>query len=89
MLHPWRTIRRLTASKATAFLAATLADINENGWIHAQKWKEPMIKAFGEGFYESLVQWEPMASLDDILLAEALSAKVKRYGLGLPPAPDD
>ncbi|MGA8310339.1 MAG: hypothetical protein WB755_09945 [Terriglobales bacterium] len=48
-----------------------------------------MIKAFGEGFYESLVQWEPMASLDDILLAEALSAKVKRYGLGLPPAPDD
>ncbi len=70
---------------ATAFLAATRDDINDNAWIHTQEWKEPMIKAFGEGFYESLVQWRPMSSLYDILLAEALSAKGKLYSMELPP----
>jgi hypothetical protein len=43
-----------------------------------------MIKAFGEAFYESLVEWAPMCSLDGILLAEALSAKGKIYGMELP-----
>jgi len=78
----WASKADLTS--ATALLAATRDDINDDGWIHAEEWKEPMIKAFGERFYQSLVQWRPMSSLDDILLAEALCAKGKLYGMGLP-----
>ena len=44
-----------------------------------------MVEAFGEKFNDLLNDWEPMTSVDDILLAEMLSAKSKRFGMRLPP----
>lgn len=58
-------------------------DIEANGWIHADEWKQPVIRAFGDEFFSMLTEWVPM-KVDAIRMAETLVDKSERFGMPLP-----
>ena len=68
---------------ALGFLSALRQDIKTNGWVHADTWKEPVTKIFGQEFYESLTEWVPM-NISGIQLAEMLSAQAANFNMPLP-----
>jgi len=71
------------------FLSSLLQDVEANGWIHADDWKDRVIKAFGQKFYDSLTEWVPM-NISTIQVAEMLSAHAANFSMPLPStiAPD-
>jgi len=71
------------------FLSSLLQDVEANGRIHADDWKDRVIKAFGQKFYDSLTEWVPM-NIATIQVAEMLSAHAANFNMPLPStiAPD-
>lgn len=70
---------------AKRFLTELAEDLAANGFCHMEDQRERIIRAYGQQFYDSLMEWEPMANIDDVRLAAMLSAKDKMYGMQLPP----
>jgi hypothetical protein len=79
----WYGFGRAELRAATRMLLALRADIQANGWIHREQWKESLDKTFGSELYDLLTNWSP-ASIDDILMAEHLVAHAKTFGKPLP-----
>jgi hypothetical protein len=63
---------------AIRFLSELRQDVEENGWIHADKWKQSVIRVFGDEYFSMLTEWIP-PNPDAIRMAEALVAKSKRF----------
>ena len=82
----WYGFGRAELRSATRMLSALRADIQANGWIHAEQWKESLDKTFGSEFYELLANWSP-GSIDAIHLAEHLVAHAKTFNMPLPELP--
>jgi hypothetical protein len=72
---------------ATRMLMDLRTDIQANGWLHAEQWKEPLTKTFGNSeFYDMLESFSP-GSIDAILAAEHLEAHAKTFKMPLPEIP--
>jgi hypothetical protein len=79
----WYGSNRETIRQGRRFLAKLREDIEQNGWIHAEEWKDSIIKGFGVEFYELLNKWAPM-NLDAVRLAEFLHARSETFKTPLP-----
>lgn len=84
-------IRWYGASKADLRTAIRLLeefqkDFASSGFLHSAEWQELLTKAFGSGFYDSLVEWKSM-SIDSILMGQMLDAKTEKYEMKLPEVP--
>ena len=63
------------------FLRDLRAEVTHNGLLHVAEdgpWKELILKGFGPGFYERLMEWKGM-SIDSILLAESIVQKAEDF----------
>jgi hypothetical protein len=74
---------------AKRFLEQLREDMESSGFLHVEELKDSITKTYGQECYDSLMQWKPMASIDDVRLAAALSEKNKRFGMDHPPQLDD
>jgi hypothetical protein len=81
----WYASGRAELRAAVGLLLALRKDIQWGGWIHSERWKEPLDKTFGSGFYELLAKWSP-GDLQAIRLAEHLVAHEKTFNMPLPEA---
>lgn len=68
---------------AEQLLTKLRADVQQNGWHHAEQWKEALTRTFGGDFYDSLTNWSP-GSVDAIRIAEYLTAHAGTF-VGAPP----
>jgi hypothetical protein len=82
----WYTASRQDLGRAIGILEHVSRDFETGGRVR-EEWKEPLDKAFGGGFYESLTKWTSM-SIDAILIADHLAKHAKTFGKPLP-YPDD
>jgi hypothetical protein len=69
--------------QAMAYLSSLLQEVEANGLLHAGDWKEPVIKAFGQGFYDSLIDWEPI-NVAAIQMAKGLIGHATNFNMPLP-----
>lgn len=79
----WYLWDRADLRAAAKMLLALRADIEANGWIHAEQWKEPLTKIFSGEFYNLLSDFSP-GSIEVIHLAEHLKEHEKLFGGHLP-----
>lgn len=75
---------RKALGEALRFLAELRKDVAANMLFHADQWKEAVVKTFGPEFWETLTEWTPSASADDILMADMLGYKHENWGIELP-----
>lgn len=80
----WYLWGRADLHAAAKMLVALRADIEANGWIHADRWKEPLTTIFsGDEFYNSLSDWSP-GNIVAIQAAEYLVKHAELYNMPLP-----
>jgi hypothetical protein len=58
-------------------------DVSQNGLLHAENWKDEIVKAFGVAFYDSLTEWKPM-NVDAMYMAEHLQRHAETFKRPLP-----
>jgi hypothetical protein len=66
-----------------ALLSDLSQDVRANGWAHANKWRDPVTRSFGQDFYRLLTEWLPV-DVTAILAARALSGHAKNFDMPLP-----
>jgi hypothetical protein len=80
----WYGWGRAELRAAARTLMELRADIQANGWIHADRWKEPLTTMFsGDEFYNSLSDWSP-GNIVAIQAAEYLVKHAELYNMPLP-----
>jgi hypothetical protein len=76
----WYLWGRADLNAAAKWLLALRADIEANGWINKDRWKEPMRKIFsGDEFYNLLSDWSP-GPITAIFAAEHLAEHQRLFG---------
>jgi hypothetical protein len=85
ILHSrWYGASNADLNRAIRVLLDLRQDVASNGWIHRERWKDVLIKIFGQECFELFTTWTPM-STTSILMAEHLAAHAARFGAPLPP----
>ena len=82
----WYGSSRSELRAARRCFAELRDEVEANGFHRYEEWKSRLITACGnQDFYDSLLRLKTEAKTDEILMFEALLAKDRRYGMGLPP----
>jgi len=79
----WYALGRAELRAAGRMLLDLRQDINANGGLHLEQWKEQLGKSFGDDFYDSLTHWQPV-NTEAIRVAEHLVDHSKLYNMPLP-----
>jgi hypothetical protein len=79
----WYGASRQDLKNGIRVLQTLRDDVSRNGLLHAESWKDEIIKAFGVGFYDALAEWKPM-NVDAMHLAEHLQRHAKTFKRPLP-----
>jgi hypothetical protein len=74
----WYGASRQDLQNGIRILQKLRDDVAQNGLLHAESWKDEIMKAFGVGFYDALIEWKPM-SIDAMYLAEQLHTHAKKF----------
>jgi hypothetical protein len=82
VMNRWYASSRQHLNQGVRFLEELKNTIKYHGTV-PDDWREGIMKGFGADFLEALTKWTPIA-YDNLLLANALQAKSKRFGMPLP-----
>lgn len=79
----WYGASRQDLKNGIRILQRLRDDVSQNGLLHAENWKDEIVKAFGIRFYDSLTEWKGM-SVDAIHMAEQLARHAETFEMPLP-----
>jgi len=86
-LTRWYATDRQALREGRGFLFRLQQEIQENGGLHLEDWKEQIVTGFGDAFYEMLQKWAPM-NIFSFRMAEMMVNHSETYRVPLPEEED-